>query len=119
MESSSVKRTGFWLRSCAALIDAIVLMGVIAVLALSLDAARAPTASEEVIGMTIIAIEIICSASEVILSATPGKWLLGLQIRSANADAAGSWRLFTRWSTKQCPLIMLCCSLRQIGRVFA
>jgi uncharacterized RDD family membrane protein YckC len=45
------------------------------------------------------------TSMEFFLAATPGKLILRQRIAGADARAAGRWRLFLRWSTKQMPLL--------------
>jgi uncharacterized RDD family membrane protein YckC len=97
-----VKRSGFFIRLLAALIDValgvLVTGGVFYILDATLGRARVnqERVVEFVNGLLVLAY----SSSEIIFAGTPGKLLLGLRIRSADGGNADRWRLFARWSTK-------------------
>jgi uncharacterized RDD family membrane protein YckC len=45
---------------------------------------------------------------DVLFAATPGKWLVALQVRQADGRPASLQRLALRWAVKASPLILLC-----------
>jgi uncharacterized RDD family membrane protein YckC len=60
---------------------------------------------------------LLISASEVAFAASPGKWLVGLTIRTPDARRAPRGRLLLRWAIKYSSLALIACSfaVRQIA----
>src|SRR5579862_6481876 len=109
MAPIDLTRAGFFRRSTALAIDLLVVCGILlaAFVALSVGGAldNGP-ASERLINGTVVLVVLVYSSTEVLLSATPGKLLLGMRIGSFVGLPADGWIRFLRWSTKQGPWIV-------------
>lgn len=101
-------RAGFWIRTLAAVIDAvawIILTFVIAGLFFSWSPRWQPEVLDRVEPTTILLACLAYTFLEVVTRRTVGKLLFHLRIRRGDGEPADFWQLFLRWSTKQFPLI--------------
>ncbi len=112
------KRSGFWIRALAAVIDAALVVpamlgGVVAGQVFA--GGHSNENMERWAGIGSASVYLIYTLTEIAFAATPGKLLLGLRIHSADGREADRWRLFARWSTKQSG--MICWLLFWIGGI--
>ncbi len=57
--------------------------------------------------LTAWALLLLHGVSEIIASASPGKWVAGVATRRADATPAPRWRLAVRWMVKASPLLVI------------
>ena len=100
-----MQRSGFWIRTAATAIDAIVFLifvVTIAVTELVLEQRGTLTdAKETMLSALLFVLWIAYSSLEVIAGATVGKMLTGIVIATPNGAPAPPWTRVLRWSTKQ------------------
>ena len=100
-----MERAGFWRRAVAAGLDLFIgavfvgFVGAALIIALSLT--DLPESTQDYLhGVTGSAVLLLYTSSEVWLAATPGKFITGLRIRTADGQVATRWTLALRWSSK-------------------
>jgi len=50
---------------------------------------------------------LFCTAGDIAFAASPGKWILGIVIRTPSGGPAPVWRLTVRWALKYSPILIL------------
>jgi uncharacterized RDD family membrane protein YckC len=104
-------RSGFWIRTAALAIDAIVFLvfaGTIRVTEMILHERGSLTpAKQRGLEALIITLWLGYTSMEAMIGATTGKLLTGIVIALPDGAPAPPWTRFLRWSTKQFGFIML------------
>lgn len=105
-QTSPAQRSGFWIRTLAALIDLVILLPVFA---LCVVAAMQLTSDDERMGNLANGMFWSCwlvySSMEIWTAGTAGKLLLSRRIVQSDGNPADLSRRCLRWSTKQFPII--------------
>jgi uncharacterized RDD family membrane protein YckC len=101
-------RTGFLIRTAAALLDLIAMVPVCVlatVVMVSLWDRVGRERAEWIASVLLYALWVGYSTLEIWTAGTPGKLILRMRISSVDGSPADGWQRFLRWSTKQLPII--------------
>jgi uncharacterized RDD family membrane protein YckC len=62
---------------------------------------------ESAVGLFLVGVILLCTVGDIVVDASPGKWIFGLAIRRPTGERAPLGRLVLRWLLKYAPLLLL------------
>jgi uncharacterized RDD family membrane protein YckC len=62
---------------------------------------------ESTVGLGLVGVVLLCTVGDILVEASPGKWIFGLAIRTPTGQPAPLVRLVLRWLLKYAPLLLL------------
>ena len=62
---------------------------------------------ESAAGLFLVGVILLCTVGDIVVDASPGKWIFGLAIRTPTGERAPLGRLILRWLLKYAPLLLL------------